>query len=214
MPARWPAGRAEPEEMVPIGVNASNLVLGPAVLRVGAFGAAEPTDSSVTPDGYMTPPNSAVWVDVGGTDGGITFETDSTYTDLQVDQEILPVGARLTELKISVTAKLAELTMQNMAVALNQAAAPSVQSGYQTMDIPAGSSATQPTYAALLIDGWAPYTSAGTAALRRIIVRKVLSQTKITLSYDKKSQQSYDCTWTCYFVSPSINPVHIVDELV
>lgn len=186
--------------------------MGPARLYVGGFGATEPADSVVTPNGYLTPPNSAVWTDVGGTDGGVTVEIDSTYTGLSVDQIIMEVGARLTELKMSVTAKLSELTLQNMNFALNQVGIIAQNTGYSTFDIPVGTPATQPTYSAIIVDGWAPYTSGGTPALRRVIVRKVLSQTKIGLAYDKKTQQNFDCSWSTYYVSASVLPYHQVDE--
>jgi hypothetical protein len=195
-----------------MAVTASNLVLGPARLYVGAFGAAEPADNSVTPNGYLVPPNSAVWTDVGGTDGGVTVEIDSTYTGLTVDQIIMEVGARLTELKMSVTAKLSEMTLANMNFALNQVGTIAINTGYTTFDIPVGSAATQPTYAAILVDGWAPYTVAGSPALRRVIVRKALTQTKVGLVSDKKTQQSLDCNWSVYYVSSSITPYHQVDE--
>lgn len=195
-----------------MAVTATNLVLGPARFHVGEFGAVEPDDADVTPNGPSTPPDPAVWTDVGGTDGGVNFEVDSTYTDLTVDQIIMAVGARLTELKVSTAAKLAEMTLQNMNFALNQVGIIDTHTGYTTMDIPVGSSATQPKYAALIIDGWAPYTPSGNPALRRVIIRKVLSQTKAGLGYDKKTQQSFDCTWETYYVSDSIVPVHIVDQ--
>ena len=195
-----------------MAVTASNLVLGPCRLYAGVFGSTEPTDSSVTPNGTTTPPSTPPWTDVGGTDGGVTFEVDSTYTDLTVDQIIMSVGARLTEIKMQVSAKLAEVTLANMNTALNSIGQTSGGSGYSTLDIPVGSAASQPTYAALIIDGWAPFTASGAPALRRVIVRKVLSQTKVTATYDKKTQLAYDCTWTAYFVSNSINPVHIVDQ--
>lgn len=198
--------------MVKISVNALNLVLGPARLYVNSFGAAEPADSAVTPNGYLTPPGGT-WVDVGGTDGGVTFEADLTYQDLQVDQITMMVGARLTETAMQVTAKLSELTFANLQASLNQIGITSSGSGYQTMEIPVGAASTQPTYAALCIDGWAPMTNSGTPALRRVIVRKVLSQVKAQLAYDKKTQQGLDCTFKAYYVSNSINPVHIVDEL-
>ena len=54
-------------------------------------------------------------------------------------------------------------------------------------------------------------TSGGSPALRRIIVRKVLSQAKVSLMYDKKTQASYACTFNAYFVSNSVPPCHIVD---
>ncbi len=194
-----------------MAVNSSNLVLGPARLYVAPTGSTEPTDSSVTPNGTTTPPSSP-WTDVGGTEGGVTFEVDSTYTDLEVDQVIMSVGARLTDLKMQVTAKLSEVTLANLNTALNSIGQTTQGTGYETLDIQVTSAASQPTYAALIIDGWAPLTSGGASALRRIIVRKVLAQSKVTLVYDKKNQASYDCTWQVYFVSDSINPVHIVDQ--
>jgi hypothetical protein len=193
-------------------VIAANLVLGSARLYVGSFGAAEPLDSAVTPNGPTTPPNSLFWTDVGGTDGGVNLEVDTTLTDLTVDQIIMAVGARNTDLKVSVAAKLSEITLDNINAALNQVGVIASGAGFRTLDIGVGSSATQPKYAALIIDGWAPYTSAGNEALRRVIVRKVLSTTKVGLGYDKKTQQGIDCTWSAYFVSDSILPVHIVDQ--
>lgn len=194
-----------------MAVNSANLVLGPARLYVASSGAQEPPDSDVTPNGIDNPPDPDVWVDVGGTDGGITFEVDSTYTDLTVDQVIMAVGSRLTEIKMSAAAKLSEMTLDNFQVALNQVGVAGSGDGFETLDIPVTSAGTQPTYAAVLIDGFAPYLATG-PALRRIIIRKVLSQTKASLAYDKKTQQSFDCTFPAYFVSDTINPVHIVDQ--
>lgn len=194
-----------------MAVNAANLIMGPARLYVAPFGSTEPTDASVTPGGTTTPPSSP-WVDAGGTDGGVTFETDNTYTDLTVDQVIMNVGARLTEMKMTVTTKMSEITFANLQTSLNTIATTNSGSGYQTLEIPVGTSATQPTYAALIIDGWAPMLGTGAPALRRIIVRKVLSQAKATLAFDKKTQQGLDVTFTAYFVSSSISPVHIVEQ--
>lgn len=197
--------------MPALSVNASNLVLGPARLYVAAFGATEPADTTVTPDGVTTPPASP-WVDVGGTDGGATFEVDTTYTDLSVDQIIMNVGSRLTDLKMTVTTKMSEMTLANLTTALNSITTSASGSGWASEDVVVTSAASQPTYAALIIDGWAPSLSTGASALRRVIVRKVLSQAKVTLAYDKKTQQSYDCTFNAYFVSNSVNPCHVVDQ--
>jgi hypothetical protein len=150
---------------------------------------------------------------VGGTDGGVTLEIDNTYQDLEVDQLTMPVGARLTAMSFMVNAKLSEMTLANMNQALNSIATVGGGSGYATLDIPVGTTATQPTYAALMIYGWAPMLGTGAPALRRAIVRKVLSKTKIGLTFDKKTQQGIDCSWSGYYISPSIAPVHVVDEL-
>lgn len=193
-----------------MGVSAANLVFGPATMYVAPFNSTEPTDATVTPNGYLTPP-AAPWVDVGGTDGGVTFEADSTYQDLVVDQVVMNVGARLTEMKMMVTAKMSEMTLTNLQTTLNGIGVTGTGTGFSTLDIAVGSAATQPAYAAVIIHGWAPMLSGGAPALRRVIVRKVLSQVKATLTYDRKNQQALDVTFNAYYVSPSVNPVHIVD---
>jgi len=195
-----------------VPINPQNLVMGPARLYYAAFGTAEPADSTVTPDGWLVPP-PAPWTDFGGTDGGVSLEVDTTYTDLEVDQEIMPVGSRLTAMAMSVAAKLSEVTQANMAVALNNITQAGSGAGYITLDIPVGSSTTQPQYSALIIDGWGPELSNGQPALRRAIVRKVLSTAKVTLASDKKTQQAFDCTFKCFYVGPGINPIHIIDQL-
>ncbi|MGA5820807.1 hypothetical protein ACPC54_23440 [Kitasatospora sp. NPDC094028] len=196
-----------------MAVNAANLVLGPARLYVAAFGSTEPLDSAVTPNGPITPPGPP-WTDVGGTDGGVTWEVDNTYTGLNVDQITMEVGARLTGMKMTVTAKLAEMTLTNLQTALNNIGTLATNTGYTTLDIPVTSASTQPSYAGLIIDGWAPMLASGQPALRRVIVRKVLSQVKAQLAYDRKTQQALDCTFSAYYVSSSIPPVHIVDQAV
>src|ERR1035441_1592758 len=107
--------------MVLISVNAANLVLGPARLYVAAFGSTEPLDSTVTPIGYTTPPASP-WTDVGGTEGGVSFMVENTYTDLEVDQLLMSVGARLTGMKMSITTKMSELTLANLNTTMNNIA--------------------------------------------------------------------------------------------
>lgn len=179
---------------------------------MGAFGATEPLDSAITPNGVTTPPSSANWTYAGGTDGGVSFEIDTTYVDLQVDQVIMNVGARLTDMKMMVTTKLAEMTLSNLNSVLNSISTTGSGSGYSTLDVPVGSAATQPTYAALIIDGWGPTLNTGLPARRRIIVRKVLSQVKVAMMYDKKGQAAYDVTWNAFFVSSSIAPIHITDQ--
>jgi hypothetical protein len=194
-----------------LAVNPQNLVMGPARIYYAPFGTAEPADATVTPDGWLVPP-PAPWTDFGGTDGGIALEVDTTLTDLQVDQILLPVGARNTALAMQVTAKLAEVTQANMAQALNNITQAGSGSGYITLDVPDGATATQPQYSALIVDGWGPELADGQPALRRAIVRKVLNQAKITLTYDKKTQQAFDCTWKVYFVGAGIRPIHFIDE--
>lgn len=189
-----------------MSVTPGNLVQGPATLYTGAFGVTEPTDANVT----SAP--GAGWTDVGATTGGVHFEIDSTYTDQKVDQLVDPAGARLTARKITVQTKLAEATLTNLNLAMNSLITSGAGAGYATADPQTTTSATQPTYAALCIDGWAPVLASGAAARRRVIVRKVLSVAKAQLTYDMTNQAVYDVTFTAYYVSPSIAPFHIVDQ--
>ena len=194
-----------------MGVNVSNLALGPGVLYVAPFGSTEPLDSAITPNGVSTPPGSP-WTDVGGTDGGVSFEVDTTYTDLTVDQIIMNVGSRLTELKMSVTTKMSEMTLGNLNTSLNGITQTGTGTGYQTQDIIVTASSSQPIYVSLIIDTWAPYLASGYPARRRIIVRKVLSQAKVSMMSDKKTQQSIEATWNAFYVSQSIAPAHLTDQ--
>lgn len=195
-----------------MSVNAANLVLGPGRLYVGAFGATEPLDSTVTPNGVTTPPSSSVWTDVGGTDGGVSLMVENTYQDLAVDQVLMPVGARLTDMKMTVATKMSELSLANLNTAMNNIGSTGSGSGYATMDINVGTSATQPSYLAMIIDGWAPMLNTGLPALRRIIIRKVLAEVKVSMAFDKKTQQGIEASFAAFYVSGSISPIHIVDQ--
>lgn len=192
-----------------MAVDAFNIVMGPATLYYGAFGATEPADSAVA-----TAPSSAVWTDFGGTADGtdIGLEVDLTYTDLMVDQLVDAVGSRLTKRLMQVTASLEEATLQNMLAAQNQLGTLGSGSGYATFDPITAQSSTQPTYTALIIDGWAPTLNTGASARRRIIVRKCLSATKLSMSFEKSKPSLFATTWTGYYVSNSISPFHVVDQ--
>lgn len=190
-----------------MSINPSNLVQGPAILWFGAFGAVEPLDTAIG-----TAPNPAVWTDSGATQGGVTWELDDTMEDQVVDQVPMPVGARLTKRALTVTAKLAEASLNNLALAMNHAVTQGSGTGYATLDPVETTSATQPTYTALIVDGWAPLLSSGAAARRRLIVRKTLSQPKIQLAYAMSGNGVYDVTWTGYYVSSSIVAFHTVDQ--
>lgn len=194
-----------------MAVNAANLVLGPAKLYVAPFGTTEPLDTAVTPSGVGSNPGGS-WTDVGGTDGGVSLMVENGYTDLVVDQLIMPVGARLTDMKMTIATKMAEITLANLNTTMNNIGATGGGSGYSTLDIQVGTSSTQPSYLAMIIDGWAAQLNTGQAALRRIIVRKLLAEVKVSMAFDRKTQQSLDCTFSAYYVSGSVQPVHIIDQ--
>jgi hypothetical protein len=199
--------------MIIIGVNAYNLVLGPARLYLAPFGTTPPAPGSVTPNGPNNPPSSP-WTDVGGTSGGVTLTTEGTLTNLEVDQVIMPVGARQTALNMTVETTMAEVTLANMNAALNGIMTSSTNAGYISSDITVTSAATQPNYTAMIIDGWAPSGSAGQSMLRRYLVYKALATPKVSMVYDKKAQAGFQVTWTVFYVSNSVNPLTVLDEVV
>jgi hypothetical protein len=185
-----------------MSVTTTNLIMGPATLYVGAFGATEPADAAVN-----STPAASAWTDIGGTDGGIKLTVDQKYTELTVDQIVDRVGSRLTSRNFMVETNLAEPTLENLAYALNGGTAAS-GSGYKSFEpIYAANSASQPTYVALLFDGFAP-----NGFRRRVIVRKALSTDKVETAYDKNKQTFFSVTFTGHYVSSSIAPVHAVDQ--
>lgn len=185
-----------------MAVVGTNLVQGPATLYKGAFGATEPADTAVN----TTPPSSS-WTDLGGTNDGVKLSIDQTYTELEVDQIVDRVGSRLTKRDFTVETTLAEPTLTNLSIALNGGTSAS-GAGYSSFEPSFASSATQPTYIALLFDGWAP----GGAYTRRVIVRKALSTDATELAYTKDKMTVYGVKFAGHYVSASIAPIHITDQ--
>lgn len=185
-----------------MSVTTTNLVLGPGKLFWGSFGAAEPADSAVN-----ATPQASAWSDVGGTMGGLTVTVDQTYTELDVDQIVDSVGRRLTKREFTVGTSMAEPTLNNLSLSLNGGTTAS-GSGWSSYDPLTTTSATQPSYIALIVDGWAP----GGAFNRRAIARRCLSTAKIDFLYAKDKQNVFAASWNAHYVSAAITPIHWVDQ--
>ena len=76
-------------------------------------------------------------------------------------------------------------------------------------------SATQPNYTAVIIDGWAPLGTAGASASarRRFIVRKVINTDAVGMEYKKDGQTFIPVKLTAHYVSGSVSPFAIHDQL-
>lgn len=96
-----------------MGVTVTNLLQGPAELRVSPFGTVEPT--------FTVDPLNPAWRDPGGTDGGARLVIAQNYSDMEVDQVPMAVGTRLVKQVLTVTTSLAEATLTNLKMVLNQA---------------------------------------------------------------------------------------------
>jgi hypothetical protein len=193
-----------------MAITPSNVVMGPATLYYAPYGATEPAYAAIT-----SAPNSAIWTDVGAIadNTSVLLEIEHSLTDIGAEQLIDRIGARVTKRVIQVTASLEEATLTNMQLAMNQLLTISQGSGYAVADLTTGVSAPQPTYYALLIDGWAPTTGTDEVdCRRRAIVRKVLSSSKVDLEYEKTKLVLYNTTWSSYWVSSSVSPVEIIDQ--
>lgn len=183
-------------------ITTTNLVEGPAFLYSGAFGATEPLDSAVN-----TSPAASTWTGLGATDGGVKLTVDQKYNALTVDQIVDRAGSRLVSRDFLLTTNLAEVTLANLSTALNGGTSAS-GSGYATYEPLYSTAATQPTYTAFIMDGWAP----GGAFTRRVILRKGLSTAKLESSYQRDKETYIPVEFTGHYVSNSIAPLHVADQ--
>ena len=183
--------------------------MGPGVIYTAPFGTAEPAYAAIT-----TPPD-APWTDVGGTADGtsVLLEVEHTLTDIMVEQLVDPVGARVSKRVIQVTVAMEEATLANLNLAMNQLTTISTGSGYSVLDPLTSPTSTQPSYTAVILDGFAPTTgTTEVSCRRRLIVRKALSTSKIDFEYEKSKPTIFNTTWTGYFVSSSVAPFEVVDQ--
>ena len=183
-----------------MAVTTTNLIMGPADLYIGTFGATEPLDTAIN-----TTPAASSWTDLGGTQDGVKLTVDQTYTPLEVDQVVDEVGGRLTKRLFTIETNLAEATLENLKYLLNDGTAAS-GAGYKSFEPVYASSATQPTYRAVILDGYAPGQFR-----RRYIIRKCLSNDKVESTYKKDGQTLFTVKWQGFYVSSVIAPFKLID---
>lgn len=190
-----------------MAVTSTNLTQGPGTLYTGTFGATEPADSAVN-----TTPTASVWTDLGATKDGSTLTVSLDYAELEIDQVVDVVERRLTKRDMRVSTNLAETTLENLQVVLNGGTV-TASAAYKTYDPSDDTSATQPTYKALILRAYAPRTVAGATMARNVIVRKVLSVEAVEAPYKKDDQLVFPVTFAAHWVSSSIKPFRIIDQL-
>lgn len=179
-------------------VTTSNLIQGPATMYAGIFGVVEPAAVATVP--------GVGWTDVGGTQDGVMLSVELTFSELQVDQVVDIPGQRVTKRVTKIKTNLAEATLANLAIALNEAAATIVSNVFTPSN---GLVTFNPPYAAVLLDGIAPG-----GFRRRIIVRKALQIGNIESSYKKDGQTLIPVELAGHYVSSSIAPFIITDAIV
>lgn len=193
-----------------MSVTPQNLASGPATVYSGVngFGTTEPAYSAIA-----SVPSASAWTDCGGTNGGVKWDIDQTYFQLDVDQLVDVPESRITKREVDVMTDLAEITMTNLQLALNGGTI-TASTAYQVYDPSFATSATQPGYAAVLIDAYAPRLAANTTMRRRVVLRKVLSTDQIAMEYKKGGQTFIPVKFSCHYVSSTIAPYEVVDQLM
>lgn len=190
-----------------MAVTTTNLIAGPATLYVGAFGATEPADSAVN-----SAPVASTWPDVGGTQGGARLTAEVEYFELTVDQMVDIPERRLTSRNLGIETNLAEPTLVNVKLAFNGGTI-TASAAYSVYDPDADVAASQPTYSAAILDGWAPRSAGGVVMRRRTIARKVLNFSGVGQEYTKDGQTVLPVRFGIHAVSSAIKPFKIVDQL-
>ena len=189
-----------------MAVTTTNLIQGPADLYSGAFGATEPADTA-----FASVPDDGAWTDLGGTEGGVTLSVNQEYAEMEVDQLVDTPERRMTKREFTIATSLAEGTLANLTLALNAlVTAGSGGTGgtaYHSLTAATGSSATRPTYAALIADGLAPEGNR-----RRWIGRKMLQTGNVSTAYSKGDKSVIPVTFSGHYVSPSVAPFKLVDQ--
>lgn len=185
-----------------MAVVTTNLIQGPAQLYADDFGATEPADTAVAsaPGG--------TFVDLGGTQDGVTLRVETEWAELEVDQIAETPERRRTKVETIIATNLAEATLETLARAINSDPA-DIDSGvgFEAIDVPGGESALDPPYyQAIILDGRAP-----NGKRRRVIARKTLNTANFEGSYSKGDQHVIPVEFTAHYVSSSITSVHIVD---
>lgn len=192
-----------------MAATVTNLVQGPAALYIGSFGATEPANGAVN-----STPQASAWTDLGGTTDGAELSIDQEYKELEVDQVVDIPGRRLVKRDMSVKTNLAEPTLANLTYALNDGTVAASGTGFAGYYEPAFTdSATQPTYRALIVHGWAAGDGGnGQSKRRMVILRKVLSSDNVEFAYKKEDQTVFSVKWSVHYVSGSIAPFKILDQ--
>jgi hypothetical protein len=186
--------------------SATNIIAGSAELYFAPFGATEPLDTAVASA------LSAPYVNLGGTDDGVTLNVSHDWFKLRMDQVIDAAGARKTGRTITVATNLVEGTLENLALAMAQAAS-SIASGgtggtaWRSLEAGGDDSGAEPDYQSIILRGRAP------AGKRRLFIcRKVLQTEDVESAYKKDDQWLIPVTFECFWVTTSIRPFKVVDE--
>ncbi len=195
-----------------MAVTVTNLTQGPGELYTAAVSVTEPLDTAVASDPGVD------YTNVGGTMDGVELNVDLTYKELEVDQVVDIPGRRITKRELTLETKLAEPTLENLALAINSGTIATGGTGatsFKSLTPSNDTSATQPLYKGVLFDGFAPGAAEdGTAPRRRVLARRVLSVEGTKFAYVKDKQTVFSLSLSCHYVAAGIAPFKVVDQVL
>lgn len=184
-------------------VVTTNLIQGQGWLYHAPFGAAEPADTA-----FATAP-IAPFVEVGGTKDGVNLKVAEEWAAMEVDQIVDVPGRRRTKREFMIETNLAEGTLENLKLAMNGGAIATgglTTTAHRTLTPDFADAATQPNYAAIICDGYAPEGN-----VRRVIGRKMLSIEGTEFAYNKADMTVLKVSFAGHYVSKTIAPFKVID---
>lgn len=189
--------------------NVGNLLMGPAAIYAGVTGVitAAPTDAAVN-----STPAASAWTDLGASNGGVSWTLTPKFSPIVADQVVDNIDDRLTSRDIMVTLTLAEMTLANMALAINSTVG-ATGANYATLEPNYGQFASQTLKTSFLIDGFAPVAGSAPAnSRRRLYIPRAQQTGKVEWLNAKDKQQGILLTLKCYYVSTTVSPIHWTDQ--
>jgi hypothetical protein len=182
-------------------INAGNALFSNADVYIGNYGATPPVFTTLV--GLNTAPGVG-WRHVGGTNGGVEWSEENSFSMAEMDQVKIAVGAAHTGTTVTVTMNLAEPTLLNLADALAGGTVDgTIDTNKVTKFTPNDATDFQVSYKALIIDGDAPAGLSGVNLRRRLYIPRALSTEGISLTYGKEDQVTFGVTFTAFYVDAS-----------
>lgn len=189
--------------------QAYQVLQGAGRMYTGTFSATAANEPSLA--AINSAPQASAWTYTGFTSDGITFTVDQSFSEMRVDQVADRVGTKLTERQVSLQANLAEATLSNLTLGMNGGTI-TTAAAYSYYEPVYDGTELQPTYIAVMFDGYAPSSAAGVSKRRRIIIRKAISTENIEAAYKKDSLTLVPVTFTSHYVSDTVAGFRIIDE--
>ena len=158
-----------------MAVNVSNIVVGEATIKVGDSANATTINAMDS------------FTDLGATQNGVEISWEPDMVDIEIDQ--FGDAARIVQSKVKVMVKttMAEATLNNLALAWNYDSVGTTDvvannDGANTKTFLFGAQTVFPYEKALVIQGYAPGTTAGATKTRKFYTKRAISMESTTLT--------------------------------